>query len=524
MRYFNKFLKFTTLPTLLLLSLPQTYAIDLDLKPLTSGPIVNGVDNGDTNESHNKVHLWGRAGDKHHKDYYLVARLKTGDTDFEPPQFTKVDSLNDKIGIIPFPELQINTPYEYQIGYIKTKKDADLSAEIIHIKNWDHASTGKFHTPNPNADQISFVFGSCFRYTDVLGFNLFDSDNDIIFNAISEQLKEDPANSFFLRIGDNVYLDPIGKIGFGQSKSLSQMRGLYKTVWGLPNYKNLLANTITYSQEDDHGLGFNNVVPSEEVKDAEIVAHAMKAFYEYQKWDGPNGSQKSYYSFSRGPAEFFVFDTRQERVTHTTDKDGNAQIPHVISDEQFQSFQKWIQNPAIKDKVKFVVSTIPLISSNDIDSWGGFPIQQKQVVETMLGNDLDGTPISKVFILTGDGHCTHGGTYAISNEEKEIGTLTEIMSSGLKAINFGKQEDFPDSIDTRENNGLHFVKKDETPIFPDSSAIDSCLGKAVSVIHQNVDSVFVRMDINMPENTLTMNTFNQNNVLLGSKAYPIMAQ
>ena len=531
MRYFNKFLKFATLPTILLLNLPQTNALNLNLSPLTSGPIVNGVDNnGDANESLNKVPLWGRAGDKHHKDYYLVARLKTGDADFEPPKFTKVDSLNDKTGIIPFPELQINTPYEYQIGYIKTKKDAglaDLSGEIIHIKNWDRASTGKFHTPNPNAEQLSFVFGSCYRYTSVLHFELGASGKrgSRIFRSISEQLKNDPANGFFLRIGDNVYFDPIGKISFGQSKTLDDMRETYRTVWGFPNYRNLLANTITYSQKDDHDSGFNNAIPLEEICDAEIVAHAEKSFFEYQKWDGPNGSQKLYYSFSRGTAEFFVFDTREERVNRTKNNEGIDQIPHMINPEQFKAFQDWIQNPAIQNKVKFVVTTVPLISTADADAWAGFPAQQRQIVETILGNDRDGTPITKAFILTGDGHCTHGGTYNINNEAGQIGTLTEIMSSGLKSIvSFGSKDDFPAAIDIRDKGGLHFVKIDESDVFPDTSKADGIIGKIGNLICENVDGVFVRMDINLPENILTMNTFNQNNVLLGSKTYPIVAQ
>ncbi|MDP1975638.1 MAG: alkaline phosphatase D family protein, partial [Alphaproteobacteria bacterium] len=455
---------------------------------------------------------------------------KTGDADFEPPKFTKVDSLNDKTGIIPFPELQINTPYEYQIGYIKTKKDAglaDLSGEIIHIKNWDRASTGKFHTPNPNAEQLSFVFGSCYRYTSVLHFELGASGKrgSRIFRSISEQLKNDPANGFFLRIGDNVYFDPIGKISFGQSKTLDDMRETYRTVWGFPNYRNLLANTITYSQKDDHDSGFNNAIPLEEICDAEIVAHAEKSFFEYQKWDGPNGSQKLYYSFSRGPAEFFVFDTREERVNRTKNNEGIDQIPHMINPEQFKAFQDWIQNPAIQNKVKFVVTTVPLISTADADAWAGFPAQQRQIVETILGNDRDGTPITKAFILTGDGHCTHGGTYNINNEAGQIGTLTEIMSSGLKSIvSFGSKDDFPAAIDIRDKGGLHFVKIDQSDVFPDTSKADGIIGKIGNLICENVDGVFVRMDINLPENILTMNTFNQNNVLLGSKTYPIVAQ
>lgn len=528
MHYINKFLKFSTLPAIILFNLHQVNALHVDLKPLTSGPIVNGVDNnGDTYESLNKIHLWGRAGDKNHKDYYLIARIKkNNDIDYDKPNFIKVDSNNDKTGVIPFENLDPNTFYEYQIGYFKTKKDADLSEEIIHTNKWDQISTGTFHTPNQAADKLSFVFGSCYRYTKVLGIELGESGKggSRVFQAISEQLKNDPENSFYLAIGDNVYFDPIGKIGFGQSKTLDDMRKLYRKVWGLPLHKHLLANVITYRQKDDHDSGFNNAIPLEEICDAEIVSHAEKSFFEYQFWDGPNsGKQKLYYSFSRGPAEFFVFDTREERVTKAKNNNGIDQTPHMISQEQFEAFRNWIQNPAIQNKVKLIVTTVPLVSTSDADGWAGFPLQQKQVVETILGNDRAGAPITKAFILTGDGHCTHGGTYNISDEAGKIGMLTEIMSSGLKSLeSFGSKDDFPDAIDTRAKGGLHFEKIAESAVFPDTSKADSIIGKVVNLVHENVDGVFVRMDINIPENILTMNTFSHKNELLGTHSYPII--
>lgn len=418
------------------------------VKPLDLGPIVKGVEE-DLSES--MVRIWGKAVPDKKLDTYLVARIATLDAlTYSEPICLQVSPENDGCGVVEISGLDPDTTYLYQIGYVYDNLD--------HL-DWPLTDSGRFKTAG-SKDSWNFCFGSCRLLAKIGPSILFGSGEsaDEIYRVIQDR---DP--EFWLEIGDQVYFDYLGPIN--RAKTLAEMRARYQ-VRKYPWQARLYANKQTYSMCDDHDLHRNNTDYAKKYEELDVWSNGLKTFREYQSLKGPEYDIPLWYWFTRHNATFFVCDSRSER-----------QETMIISEDQMSAIQDWLRNPAHTDKYKFFVSPTPVISQISSDSWFGYPIQQRQLIEMLLSHEF-------TYILTGDAHCVRTGVYSVYDENGvPLGQLTEILSSGLSAaaadqgkcfdrsINpdttgYDTNNDFPMTLDNTAKGGIKLVTDYATPCYP----------------------------------------------------------
>lgn len=467
----------------------------MKVRKLTSGPVIKGV----TTDEKYIFKVWGRGKKHNYKKCYLVLRYKQDKQDehdiYSKPLFMNVDKNTDYIGMFKLKHIYGVTEYirYYQIGYIHTnylnKDCVDWSAINDNIYNMKYDTI-----------ETTFVFGSCRRYVKIGPFTLFGTgkSGDNIYGVIKNQNID-----FFLSIGDQVYFDPMKS--FLRIKSLNGMRKLYRKVRGFKHINDLMRSVPTYEICDDHDLHRDNT--NNEIRENEptVYKNGVKTYYEYQHYDGPRSTKPLWYAFEKDNCGFFVFDVRYERYE-------NDEM--IVSETQLEAFENWISNN--NSKIKFVVSPVSIISQPQDDSWAGFPKQQKRVVEAIL-------KYKNVYILVGDAHCARLASYDVFDSTEHKGTVTEIVSSGLVAINhdlgrefsgkkiynideYDEENSFPYEIDNTIYKGLKFKTKFASKCYPYPNK-PTGIKLLCHIFKRVIDNVFVK--IKVKNTNLEVTIYNQ---------------
>lgn len=471
------------------------------IKP-TVGPIIKGCEKDLGKKS---VNIWCR-GNSNSEYSYIIARIRLCIYEhYNSVKVKKVYRNNDYTGIISFNNLIQDTKYYYQIGC------SDQYGEI----DWTNASSGTFRTDG-KLKNWGFIFGSCRRLLKIGKFTLLGTGNraDRIFKSINNHHID-----FFMSIGDQVYFDPMNS--FLRKKSLQDMRKLYRTVKSYKYYKQLVANNPIYEMCDDHDIHKNDSCYTLKLMEQDVWDNGFKSYMEYQNIRGVSENKNLWYIFERKNATFFVFDTRSER---------NELKKEIISRNQMDSFKMWIRNPINKNKIKYLVSSVPLMSQKSMDSWYAFPDMQKEVFNTICGNDTNGNPIDKVIVLTGDAHCVRCAKYEVrdNGEKKSKYDILEILSSGLVAINHDKgkefnsdidiseyniNNDFPHTVDNSHKGGLTFITKKASKCYPENRFFALLQDNCFTKVRHNLEgsSCIINVEFYNQDNDLLDNyTFNTN--------------
>lgn len=464
------------------------------VKPLILGPIVKGVED---NYSSSMIRLWGKAKASL-KPTYLVARYAPIDNlNYGEHLSAEVKAEDDCTGVIEISNLNAGTEYFYQMGYV--------SGSIDSLEWFDYPS-GRFKTDEPYNKSWNFCFGSCRLYAKLGPLVLFGSGDsaDRTYDAILGQNPE-----FWMEIGDQVYYDYMGPIA--RAKTVKEMRKAYGYVRSLPNLRFLLANKTTYSMGDDHDFHRNNTDHEKKHNDFSTWEAGIKVFREHQSLKGPSYDGPFWYWFNRRNATFFVSDSRTER----TEVD-------IMSREQMDAIREWANDPDHAEKIKFFVSSTPVISQASKDSWTGYPAQQRELIEIMLS-----VTEGYAFILTGDAHCLRTGIYQIHDGDHDTERqVVEILSSGISSAandagkpfireiqsepkDYDQDNDFPMIVDNTENGGLRFVTNYATKTFPDKHK-----SLIKHVIKGGVDHVFT--DVVVYEKSVHVKAMNHKGELLNT--------
>lgn len=287
----------------------------------------------------------------------------------------------------------------------------------------DTRETGSFRTSDPQADDVSFLMGSCNNHRFWRRGEAWER-----IRAVADRVEPD----FLLHTGDQIYADqPL------QSHGLDGFRGCYRRAWSDDDARSLLKEHPNYMILDDHEVanGYAQDAPitplqrawlwlsglwgSEPAQRESLGQAGMQAYAEFQHSHNPHpfGPDKNYYTFSRGPAEFFVMDTTAER---------DPSRGRIISPEQMGHLQDWLK--AHPDKPKFVVSAVPFLAestSTDPQSrWSspGFRGQRDEVLDFVAAQNLKG-----VVFLSGDSHNSF-------HMETDLGT-TRLHELGASPVN-----------------------------------------------------------------------------------------
>jgi len=111
-----------------------------------------------------------------------------------------------------------------------------------------------------------------------------------------------------------------------------------------------------------------------------------------------------YYSFSQGPASFFMLETRRYRSKETSN--ATDPVKTMLGERQLQALLFWIQNkPELGVRFMVVASSVPFTKNwrfGSPDTWGGYMHERSVILDAMR----DATVANGVqfVVISGDRH------------------------------------------------------------------------------------------------------------------------
>ncbi|KAK1655306.1 PhoD-like phosphatase [Colletotrichum phormii] len=210
---------------------------------------------------------------------------------------------------------------------------------------------------------------------------------------------------FMLFLGDFIYID----VPKRQGKNEEDYRQKYRHVYASPDWAPVAQNLSWIHVLDDHEIG--NDWSSNTTG---VYRAAIEPWHLYQELANPPPARvagttnlrrqgATYFEFVQGPASFFMLDTRSYRSDNDVPPDSPEKT--MLGAEQLEDFLAWLNRPEPKGvKWKIVASSIPLTKNwpiNRKDTWGGFLVERRKVLEAMWDAGARGVG---VVVVSGDRH------------------------------------------------------------------------------------------------------------------------
>ncbi|KAK7430334.1 hypothetical protein QQZ08_003082 [Neonectria magnoliae] len=209
---------------------------------------------------------------------------------------------------------------------------------------------------------------------------------------------------FMLFLGDFIYVDVPERFGV----SAEEYRMQYRQVYASPDWAPVAQNLSWIHVLDDHEISndwdknntgvYNAAVDPWHIYQADLNPPKAQAA-------GTNSVREvaTWYEFVQGPASFFMLDTRSYRSNNKLPFDGADKT--MLGQEQLADFLTWLARPEPQGvRWKVVASSVPFTKNwpvNVQDTWGGFLVERKKILEHMWDAGARGTG---VIILSGDRH------------------------------------------------------------------------------------------------------------------------
>ena len=371
---------------------------------LTVGPILGAT----TDQS---ARVWGRGvleptpiGPRR---CFGVARVRPEPSShFRQPIFFKMNPNFDMTGVVQFDDLEAERVYQYQVGcFFSDLELQDLTPDFP--LDWSGIPIIAFRTAATDPTRPrSFVFGSCRYLLRLFGGTWFDTRGDKTFRSVLSQVDAGVETNLVLMLGDQIYADDLNVISPDQS--VDEYNARYRDAFSQPYIRELMSRIPTYMILDDHEIEDN--WPRGASLDDWVVKYpaAMHAYQTYQASHSPllpmvavnqmaGVPQKFWYTFSDGCCEFFVTDSRTERLLSD-----DPNIRRIMSDTQLQALKNWLADGS--GRIKLVVTSVPFFpdpipGSDREDKWSGFTKQRGEVLDLIRQES-----IQRVVFLGGDYH------------------------------------------------------------------------------------------------------------------------
>jgi alkaline phosphatase D len=380
------------------------------MEKIILGPIIGGL-------SHERVNLWGRAGET--GTLYAWLARKKDLSDAIPVGQSNLLAASGFAGMVEIKKLKPETTYYYAISLSKVKPSSFSSFKT-------------FPAPGKTKN-FRFAFGSCFR-----------PDHDpAIAGESFEKLGTEKDIAFMLMLGDQIYADEYKYNGLGRvASTLDEYRFVYQKTWSNAHLQNLLAKTPVFMTLDDHEVdddwhwqdekrqianfsGYTKLMrflkgrPRAErvLPPVSRVRNALQAYWEHQGMHAPQmllplevNKENQFrfheedpgslaYTFYYGAAAFFVMDTRTMRI-----RNKNARA--ILGTQQWHALEEWLLDTRDEYPVKFIVSSSAFLYDMwfDLpkDRWNGYPNERNRLLHFLAKHGIE-----NVFLITGDSHEAH---------------------------------------------------------------------------------------------------------------------
>jgi alkaline phosphatase D len=391
----------------------------MEAKALSVGPILGHT-------STDLVRIFGRAelaidNGKPRKTHGVIHYRVLGQLNYSTPYYFKMNPNFDLTGVAVLRDLQDDTNYEYQMGWLYSDVDTDL-LDVSSTLNWSNIETYQFKTASSDSTkQRTLVFGSCRYVLRLFGGMWWDDRGDKTFKSIYSHSSSNNRIDQMIMCGDQIYADDLNALG--ADDSLDEYNERYRKVFTTNSIRKLMASTPTYMTLDDHEIEDNWPEAASKKDWLTKFPPAIHAYTTYQASHSPlfelNGNRITgtpthlWYSYSDGCCDVFVCDTRTERSL-------DSSVRQMIGPRQLQALLDWLKDDS--GKVKVVVTSIPPYESESDDKWHGFIEQRDEIFECIRNND-----IQRVVFLSGDVHACMASQLDVGNNV----TVTSIVSSAF---------------------------------------------------------------------------------------------
>ena len=203
---------------------------------------------------------------------------------------------------------------------------------------------------------------------------------------------------FMLFLGDFIYID----VPFRQGSDKEAYRREYRQVYASPDWHNASARLPWIHVLDDH-----EIANDWHSNTTGLYPAATDPWQSYHVSVNPPRVRpdETYFTFTQGPATFFLMDTRRYRSPDPY-LDFSDPSKTMLGKLQFEDLISFLQTPAPQGvHWKFVISSVPFTKNwrfGEEDVWGGFLAERRKILEAMWDASLDGNV--GVVILSGDRH------------------------------------------------------------------------------------------------------------------------
>jgi alkaline phosphatase D len=239
-----------------------------------------------------------------------------------------------------------------------------------------------------------------------------------------------------LFLGDFIYVD----VPLRLSSSISHYRAEYRRVYASPSWSLPGISSVPWLHTlDDHEIA-NDWAGGNETEPFPAAADPFMHYHVSVNPPTPPGTSESeventtFFQFSRGPAEFFLLDTRRyrtapepaSRFTHTAKPISSSSAPQstswfglsntsspsythphsMLGPTQLSALLTYLATPSPPHiHWKIVTSSVPLTKNwrfGTSDTWGGFPTERQIVLDAM--HAAEAHLGIRVVVLSGDRH------------------------------------------------------------------------------------------------------------------------
>lgn len=209
---------------------------------------------------------------------------------------------------------------------------------------------------------------------------------------------------FMLFLGDFIYVD----VPRWWGQDATDYRQKYRAVYASPEWPTVGQNLSWLHVIDDH-----EIKNDWDANTTGVYAAAVDPWTHYHASANPPLAKKAgslstrggatWFEFSQGPASFFMLDTRTYRSPNKTPYLDDAKT--MLGAEQLADLVAFLRKPEPRGvQWKFVASSVPFSKNwpvNTRDTWGGFLVERRAVLEAMWDTAARGIG---VVVLSGDRH------------------------------------------------------------------------------------------------------------------------
>lgn len=310
-------------------------------------------------------------------------------------------------------QVPADSPLWHEVGSVKlTTEDSDFTAVVTlplthskqRVYEWTTSNnhSGEF-TAAPKPGVMPELFDGKFTFLSTscivprLPYNPLD--HPLAFPGMKHLAKVLPSlgAQFMLFLGDFIYIEVPHQLG----QAVEDYRRKYRQVYASLDWPTVGQNLSWIHVLDDHEISNDW-----DQQSTGVYETAVDPWHYYQtavnppqaKRAGATGllprSGATYFSFTQGPASFFMLDTRTYRSSNS--EPFSSENKTMLGETQLEDFIAWLRRSEPRGvKWKIVASSVPFTKNwrvNTRDTWGGFLVERRKILEAMVSNFRSNAP------------------------------------------------------------------------------------------------------------------------------------